>query len=55
MREGDYRDRDIKIGNDRISSIRVPNGWSVTVYKSNNFEGSSETYTRDVRCLDRQV
>ncbi len=52
MREGDYRDRDIKIGNDRISSIRVPNGWSVTVYKSNNFEGSSETYTRDVRCLE---
>jgi hypothetical protein len=51
LREGDYRDRDIKIGNDRISSIHVPNGWSITVYKSNNFEGSSETYTRDVRCL----
>jgi hypothetical protein len=51
LREGSYRDRDIKIGNDRISSIHVPSGWSVTVYKSNNFEGTSETYTRDIRCL----
>ncbi len=51
MYEGEYNDRDLKVGNDRISSIRVPNGWTVTVYKSHNFEGSSETYTRDVRCL----
>jgi hypothetical protein len=51
LREGQYRDRDIEIGNDRISSIRVPSGWVVTVYKSNNFEGASATYTRDIRCL----
>ena len=54
LQEGQYRDRDIKIGNDRISSIRVPNGWSVTVYKSNDFEGSSETYHGDVRCLSEK-
>ena len=54
LREGDYRDRDIKIGNDRISSIQVPNGWSITVYKANNFEGVNETYTQDVRCLPQQ-
>jgi len=51
MYEGEYNDKDLTIGNDRISSIRVPEGWSVTVYKSNNFDGSHETYTSDVRCL----
>lgn len=51
LREGQFRARDIEIGNDRISSIRIPNGWAVTVYKSNNFEGARETYTRDIRCL----
>jgi hypothetical protein len=54
LREGRYRDRDIRIGNDRISSIRVPNGWAVTVYKANNFEGTSETYYDDIRCLPQQ-
>lgn len=54
LREGRYKDRDIRIGNDRISSIRVPDGWAITVYKSNNFQGSSETYYNNVRCLPDQ-
>ena len=52
--EGEYKDRDIQIGNDRISAIRIPNGWAVTVYKANNFQGANETYHADIRCLPEQ-
>ena len=54
LNEGQYRSADIRIGNDRMSAIRVPDGWAVTVYKANNFGGASKTYYDDVRCLPEQ-
>jgi hypothetical protein len=38
----------LDIGNDSASSIRVPNGWSVTLYENTNYGGSSVTLTGDV-------
>jgi hypothetical protein len=37
---------------DCISSIRIPAGWLVTVYRDRDFGGDSATYTADVRDLD---
>ncbi len=43
---------DLGVGNDRISSIRVPRGFSVTVYADANYRGRSRTYTNDVDNLE---
>ena len=43
-------DRNLKgnfIGNDRVQSLRVPRGWSVTVFEHRGFRGKSETFRGD--------
>jgi hypothetical protein len=39
--------------NDCISSIRIPAGWSVTVYEQDDYVGTSTTFTADVPDLER--
>lgn len=51
---GRYRSENLVVGNDRISSLRVPNGFRVTVYQNNDFRGASRTFTGDQYCLDGQ-
>jgi hypothetical protein len=51
---GDYTMADIQARggvNDDASSIRVPAGRTVTLYKGNNFSGASVTLTSDDSCL----
>jgi hypothetical protein len=48
---GNYRSEEMKIGNDRLSCLQVPNGMKVTLYEHNNFTGSSITFTNNVSCL----
>lgn len=38
--------------NDCISSIQVPQGWEVTIYEDDSYEGESLTLTSDVLDLD---
>ena len=40
------------IGNDQLSSLRIPSGWTVTVYADANYLGASETYSSDIDCLN---
>ncbi len=40
------------LGNDKISSLRVPPGWVVTLFEHANFEGRSRVCTGDVPRLD---
>jgi hypothetical protein len=49
--EGEYRIEEIGIGNDAASSIRVPYGWSVTVYENGDFGGKKQLYSTDIPCL----
>jgi hypothetical protein len=35
------------VGNDAISSIKVPTGWKVTLYADAGFRGASKTFTSD--------
>lgn len=49
--EGEYHDNELGIGNDQLSSMQIPYGFSVTVYTSGGFGGSSETFTSDVACM----
>ncbi len=49
--EGKYLDRDLGVGNDAISAIRIPKGWKVIVYTNNNFQGASRTFEESVSCM----
>ncbi|PTX43039.1 beta/gamma crystallin [Christiangramia gaetbulicola] len=40
-----------QIGNDRLSSIRLPYGWEAVLFKDDNFRGESTTIYRDTNCL----
>lgn len=37
---------------DCVSSLRVPDGWAVTVFRDRDFKGASASYTADVPDLD---
>jgi hypothetical protein len=55
LRAGEYRRlRDSKIGNDSISSIRVPRGSEVVIYEDDDYRGTYARIDRDIRCFDRQ-
>jgi hypothetical protein len=40
------------VGNDRVSSIKVPVGWTVILYADSGFSGSSKTLTADCSRID---
>jgi hypothetical protein len=40
---GQYRVYQMKVGNDRLQGIQVPNGLKVTIYEHDNFQGKSKT------------
>jgi hypothetical protein len=40
------------VTNDQISSINVPSGYSIQVYTSDNYGGSTATYTTNQSCLN---
>jgi hypothetical protein len=51
LRPGVYNASDLTIGNDAVSSISVPSGWTVTLYESSNFGGSSITRTSSASAM----
>ena len=48
---GNYKTDDMKIGNDHLSCMNIPNGLKVTIYEHNGFNGRSQTFTSSVACL----
>lgn len=42
---GRYDISNISIGNDVLSSLQVPNGWKVILYRHHNFTGDTKIYT----------
>ncbi|NUM44078.1 MAG: hypothetical protein HUU38_05180, partial [Anaerolineales bacterium] len=44
---GRYNLKDILIGNDQLSSLRVPDGLRVTLYQHADMQGNTRTYTAD--------
>jgi len=52
---GDYENmRGAGIGNDRMSSIRVPDGFTVTIFEDDNFRGDSVRILNDIKCFDKK-
>src|SRR4030095_10883525 len=41
---GNYRTYQMKIGNDKLSSLSIPNGMKVTIYEHDNYSGRSTTF-----------
>lgn len=52
LEPGNYRLYQMKIGNDQLSGLAIPNRMKVTIYENDNFSGRSKTFTGDVACLD---
>ena len=51
--EGEHRSlKNLRFKNDRISSIRVPDGYEVRIYEDDDFRGDFATITSDIRCFD---
>jgi hypothetical protein len=48
---GRYDVRAMGVHNDAISSLRIPSGYSVTVYRDAGFRGESQTYYANVYCV----
>jgi hypothetical protein len=44
---GRYDMGQLTVGNDGISSLQVPDGWTVTLYENEHFQGRSKTFTSD--------
>ena len=51
LEEGKYDIKDIGLPNDAISSIKVPNGYSVTLFENPGFSGRKLVLTKDDSCL----
>lgn len=47
--DGEYRADELGVGNDKISSIRIPSGFRITVYSDDNFRGRSRDFSSSVR------
>ncbi len=52
LEAGTYRLYQMKIGNDKLSSLQVPEGFRVTIYENDGFAGRSNVYTNSVNCLE---
>jgi len=48
---GSYKLYQMGIGNDKLSSLQIPNGMRVTIYEDDNFKGKSATYTSNTACI----
>ena len=48
---GNYRTYQLGIGNDKLSSIRIPSGMKISLYEHDNYSGKSVTYTSNISCL----
>jgi hypothetical protein len=47
LTSGRFRLSSISIGNDTLSSLKVPTGWRVTLYRHDNFTGDEKVFTTD--------
>ena len=52
LEPGQYRGYQMKMNNDRLSSMQVPAGMKITLYEHDNFNGKSKIYTTNIYCLD---
>jgi len=49
---GQFRMFQMKIGNDRLQGMQIPNGMKVTIYENEGFQGKSKTYFNNQPCLE---
>lgn len=52
LEAGTFRLYQMKIDNDKLSSLQIPPGMKVTIYQDDNFKGKSNTYFNNIACLE---
>jgi hypothetical protein len=54
LEAGTYNLSQMRIDNDVLSSMQIPQGMKVTIYEDDNFRGRSKTFYNNVSCLDKE-
>jgi hypothetical protein len=54
LEPGTYSLYQMKIDNDKLSSLEIPSGMKATIYTDDNFKGRSKTYYNNIACLDNE-
>jgi hypothetical protein len=54
LEAGTYSLYQMKIDNDKLSSLQIPAGMKVTIYSDDNFKGRSKTYYNNIACLESE-
>jgi hypothetical protein len=54
LEAGTYRLYQMKIDNDRLSSIVIPSGLKITIYENDGFAVKSKTYFTNISCLENE-
>lgn len=49
---GSYTVNQMKIANDRLSSMKIPGDLKVTIYEHSDFRGKSKVYNGNIQCLE---
>ena len=53
---GQYDSSDLStVGNNTISSLKVPNGWTVTLYDEESFQDTSQEFTTDTSWVGSEI
>ncbi|KAB1067240.1 hypothetical protein F6U93_12540 [Tamlana haliotis] len=52
LRVGRYDHDELGVGNDKVSSIRVPRGYRIIIYQDGGWRGGSKTLYEDNGCLE---
>jgi len=52
LEPGNYRLYQMRIGNDRLSSFKIPASMKLTIYEHDGFSGRSKTFYNDISCLE---
>jgi hypothetical protein len=54
LEAGTYSLYQMKIDNDKLSCLQIPQGMKVTIYENDNFKGRSKTFYNNISCLDKE-
>ncbi len=52
LEAGTYSMYQMKMENDKLSSLHIPSGMKATIYQDDNFKGRSKTYYNNISCLE---
>lgn len=53
--EGYHNIRELGLLNDKVSSVKIPNGYSITLYSDPDYRGNEETFEYSIDCIQNSM